>query len=88
MSVRNDGSSTEHLAFVSTPNAADVSLDGDISPAGVQLDPGSTVALGGQGGARVLLHGVHGIDARHNVPFTLGFANVGLVRLQGLPPSR
>nr|WP_168515665.1 hypothetical protein [Streptomyces sp. S1D4-11]QIZ00765.1 hypothetical protein HEP87_52390 [Streptomyces sp. S1D4-11] len=88
MSVVNEGSAPEHLAFVSTPDAARTSWDGDVSPAGVELVTGRTVTLGRDGAPRLLLHGVHDIHAGHNVPLILGFANVGLVHLQALPPPR
>jgi copper(I)-binding protein len=94
MSVRNGGSAPEHLYLVSTPDAASTSFDGPngvdsiLSPAGVLLEPGGTVSLGGHGAARVLLYGLHGTDSEHDVPFILIFANVGLVHLQALPPAR
>lgn len=88
MSVVNDGSAPEHLAFVSTPDATSTSWDGDVSPAGVELATGRAVTLGRHGAPRVLLHGVHNIQAGRDVPFILGFANVGLVHLQALPPPR
>ncbi|MGI5507512.1 hypothetical protein [Streptomyces sp. CA-106131] len=88
MSVVNDGSAPEHLAFVSTLDAARTSWRGAVSPAGVELPTGRTVTLGSHGAPQVSLHGVHGIHAGRAVPFILGFANVGLVHLQALPPPR
>ncbi|MFI9273671.1 copper chaperone PCu(A)C [Kitasatospora sp. NPDC052896] len=91
MTVRNDGSTPEHLSMASAAVADSVELQGGgpytDSPAGVLLPPGSTATFGAADGPHVVLHGLHGLTPGADVPVTLIFARLGLVHLQALPAS-
>ncbi|MCD0485426.1 hypothetical protein LO771_24330 [Streptacidiphilus sp. ASG 303] len=86
MTVHNDGRAPEHLAFVQTPHATHVAVEGagpgDVpSTAGVSLPPHGEVSFGGHGPRLVLEH-PHGLEPGHAAPFLLEFGVAGLVRLQ------
>lgn len=55
--------------------------DTKLSPAGIELDPGSTTVFGGKAGPRVMLPDTGRPAGRSTVPLLLEFAVGGLVQL-------
>ncbi len=87
MTVRNASSIPEQLAMVEAPDGmqgtliGDSSDDGSLSPAGIELDPGSTTVFGGKGGPRVTLPDPGHFVGHSTVSLLLEFGVGGLVHL-------
>ncbi|QMU74793.1 hypothetical protein GXW83_02375 [Streptacidiphilus sp. PB12-B1b] len=87
MTVRNASSIPEQLAMVEAPGGVQGTLtgdsrdDGSLSPAGIELDPGSTTVFGGKGGPRVTLPDPRRLSGGSTVSLLLEFGVGGLVHL-------
>jgi hypothetical protein len=95
MAVRNSGSVTDHLDFVSVPGGSRGVLKGGksagsgaMTSAGIQFPPGTSVTFGsGPGDPTVRLTGAHGVTGAHTLPLILQFGVSGLIRVQAQVPA-
>ncbi|MFF1278039.1 hypothetical protein ACFVZC_32370 [Streptomyces marokkonensis] len=91
MSVRNNSSVPEHLGMVATSTdgrgvlvgGSSTEGNGSLSPAGILLQPGTTVTFDTDGdGPSVELPQAQSTEARRTLPVTLQFGVAGLVHLE------
>lgn len=94
MTVRNSGSVTDHLDFVSVPGGSRGVItggkgdgSGEMTSAGIQFLPGTSVTFGtGSGDPSVQLRAAHA-TGKHTLPLILQFGVAGLLRIQAMAPA-